>query len=120
MMGLIKKTSHKSYAGKMYYSVHWFKMWTTIYWIIEENKGDYLTTLCSNKIYWFFIPHLHLLVGKYFYVKQKEIQHFHMLTHDEYMKKLTTLSTSYFNLVEVPSTITIWMVLYKSSETSKL
>ena len=50
---------------------------------------------------------INLLVGKYFSVEQKYIQHLHMLTYDEYMKKLTTISISSFHLIEISSTITV-------------
>ena len=60
------------------------------------------------------------LVGKYFDVEQKYIKHLHILSHAEYMEKFTTISISPSHLIEVSRTITIWVVLYKNSDISKL
>ena len=85
-----KVSSHKSYAGTMFYSIYWLKMWDTIYWIYW-GRGGYLTTFLSEKFIGFSYNNFHFLVVKHFDAKQKEIQHSHMLTHDEYIYKLITI-----------------------------
>ena len=57
-----------------------------------------------------------LSVRNDFSAKQKKIQHLNMLTHNEYMKKLTIISISSFHLVESSSTIpvTFYLVLFET------
>ena len=61
---------------------------------------------------------VHYLVGNYFAVEQKQIQYLNMLTHDEYMRKLTTISISSFNLIEESITIPVEMVLCTNEKCS--
>ena len=42
-----------------------------------------------------------------------------MLTHDEHMKKLTTILISSFHLIKVPGTIPVKMMLCTNSEITK-
>ena len=52
---------------------------------IDLMRGGCLSTLWIDKVINNSYHNFQLLVGEYFIVKQKYIQHFHMITHAEYM-----------------------------------